>query len=336
VLSISLFNKNYFKVQPHFLSPEKQKRANCPFPSNRVVNEGNKHYTRLLTGVKAFMLYNNTYMNFIKKALKLLARTIGIIMLVWIVFVAFTPAKTDRDWNADQIVQPEISINGDEVIIKNIRNIKYRTTNDYDLGYYNSSFNLNDLESVWFMVEPFSTNPGAAHTLVSFGFKGDKYLAISVEIRKEKGESFSAVKGMLRRYELMYVIADERDVIKLRSNYRHDQVFLYPIKTDKEKIRALFLDMLARADKLQKEPEFYNTLTSTCTTNIVSHINKLVPNRVPFDYRILLPGLSDTYAFELGLIDTDLSFEEAREKFKINSRAEKYADSPEFSKMIRD
>jgi len=286
--------------------------------------------------VKALLMYNNTHMNFIKKALKLLARAIGILILIWIVFVAFTPAKTDRDWNTDQIIQPEISIDGDGVAIKNIRNITYRTTSDYDLGYYNSEFDLNDLESVWFMVEPFSTNPGAAHTLVSFGFKGDKYLAVSVEIRKEKGESFSPVKGLLRQYELMYVIADERDVIKLRSNYRHDQVFLYPIKTDKEKIRALFLDMLARADKLQKKPEFYNTITSTCMTNIVSHINKLVPDRIPFDYRILLPGYSDTYAYELGLIDTDLSFEEARTKFKINARAEKYADSSEFSKMIRD
>jgi hypothetical protein len=124
-------------------------------------------------------------------------------------------------------------------------------------------------------------------------------------------------------------------VIKLRSNYRRDQVFVYPIKTSKENIRALFVDMLVRAKSLQERPEFYNTLTSTCTTNLVSHVNKLVPHRIRFDFRILLPGYSDRYAYELGLIDTDLPFEAAREKFKINARAEKYAESPEFSKMIR-
>lgn len=186
------------------------------------------------------------------------------------------------------------------------------------------------------MVEPFSTNPGAAHTLLTFGFNDGSHLAISVEIRKEKGESFGAIKGLLRQYELMYVIADEHDVIGLRANYRHDQVFLYPIKADKSGMKSLFLDMLTRADKLQREPEFYNTLTSTCTTNIVSHVNKLVPDRVPFDYRILLPGYSNKYAYELGLIDTNLPFEEARTKFNINERAQTYADSPEFSKMIRN
>jgi hypothetical protein len=101
-------------------------------------------------------------------------------------------------------------------------------------------------------------------------------------------------------------------------------------------MKSLFLDMLARADKLQQKPEFYNTLTSTCTTNIVSHVNKLVPDRIPYDLRILLPGYSDRYAYELGLINTDLPFEEARTRFNINARAEKYADSPQFSKIIRD
>ena len=275
-------------------------------------------------------------MKIIKRIAKGLGLIIGTLVIVYVVFALFTPPKTDRDWNTDQIVEPKISIDGDVVSIKNIRNFTYRTTSDYTPGYYDKTFNLDEIKSVDFMVEPFSTNPGAAHTLLTFGFNDGSHVAISVEIRKEKGESFSAIKGLLRQYELTYVIADEHDVIGLRANYRHDQVFLYPIKTDKEKIRNLFLDMIARADKLQREPEFYNTLTSTCTTNLVSHVNKLVPDRISFDYRILLPGYSDRYAYELGLIDTDLPFEQARTKFNINARAEKYADSPDFSKMIRN
>ncbi len=274
-------------------------------------------------------------MKIIKICLRGLFWTVASLVIAYGVFCVVVQPRTDREWNLDQVIAPEISIDGDIVSIKNIRNFTYRTTTDYTPGYYDKTFNLNEIKSVDFMVEPFSTNPGAAHTLLTFGFNDDRYVAISVEIRKEKGESFGALKGLLRQYELMYVIADERDVIKLRSNYRHDQVFLYPIKTDKEQIRALFLDMLARADKLEREPEFYNTLTSTCTTNLVGHVNKLVPDRVPFDFRILLPGYSDRYAYELGLIDTDLSFEEARTKFNINARAEQYADSADFSKMIR-
>jgi hypothetical protein len=274
-------------------------------------------------------------MRYLKIILKIAAIFVIALAAAYCLFSLIVQPSNDRQWNTDQAILPEIAFDGDKVTIKNIRNFTYRTTSDYTPGYYDKTFDLDQVTSVDFMVEPFSTNPGAAHTLLSFGFEDSSYVAISVEIRKEKGESFSPLKGLLRQYELTYVIADERDVIKLRSNYRHDEVFLYPIKTSKENIRALFVDMLARAKELQENPEFYNTLTSTCTTNIVSHVNTLVPGRVPFDHRILLPGYSDRYAYELGLIDTELSFEKTRDKFKINDRAEKHADSLEFSKMIR-
>jgi hypothetical protein len=119
-------------------------------------------------------------------------------------------------------------------------------------------------------VEPFSGIPGSAHTLLSFEFENDIFVAISVEIRKEKGESYHPAKGLFDQYELMYVIGDEKDLIKLRANYRKDTVFLYPIKAEVEDIRSLFLDMIARTNKLKEKPEFYNTLTNTCTTNIVA------------------------------------------------------------------
>jgi hypothetical protein len=269
------------------------------------------------------------------KALVFAFKLCAALVFAWVVFSLFTPAKKDRDWNLDQAVLPKISINGNAVRIENIRNFEYRSTTDYTPRYYDKNFFLDQIKSVDYMVEPFSGNSGAAHTLLSFGFKDGSYVAISVEIRKEKGESFSPVKGLLRQYELMYVIADERDVIKLRTNYRKDQVFLYPIKATPEQARELFLDMLERAQKLQAKPEMYNTLTNTCTTNIVAHVNKLSPDRVSWNKNILLPATSDKYAYDLGLIDTDLSFEEARKKFNINERAEKYADSPDFSKLIR-
>jgi hypothetical protein len=189
---------------------------------------------------------------------------------------------------------------------------------------------------VYYVVEPFSGPLGAAHTFVSFEFEGDQFVSISVEIRKEKGETFSAHKGLLNKYELMYVIADERDVIKLRSNYRKDQVFLYPGRTTPEKGRQLFVDMLNRANALGEKPEFYNTLTNTCTTNIVAHVNDITPKKIPFSFKVLMPAHSDELALKVGLIDTDLPLEEARAKYKINDRAMKYADDPNFSVRIRE
>jgi hypothetical protein len=206
----------------------------------------------------------------------------------------------------------------------------------YIANYYDKTFDLNKLKRAWYVVEPFSGIPGSAHTFLSFEFEDDQFVAISVEIRKEKGESYSPIVGLFNRYELMYVIADERDVIKLRSNYRKDQVYLYPTKATQEKTKALFINMLKRANSLKEHPEFYNTITNNCTTNIVSHVNRITPNRVPFfNLRILLPANSDKLAYKLGLIDTDLSFEEMRKKYFINDRANEHANAYDFSKKIR-
>ena len=271
---------------------------------------------------------------------KMIVRFVIILILApilsYTILIFAVRPSNDRDWNKDQAILPSAVVKDNLVLIKNIRNLSYTSTSTYLVNYYDRTFDLNKLKKVWYVVEPFSGYVGAAHTFLSFEFEEDRFVAISVEIRKEKGESFSAFKGLMRQYELMYVIADERDVVKLRSNYRKDQVFVYPVKADVEKSKALFLDMIARANKLKDEPEFYNTLTSTCTTNIVDHVNKITPERVPFRLEILFPADSDRLALEAGLIDTDLTLEEARKKYLINEKAEKYANDINFSVKIRE
>lgn len=258
-----------------------------------------------------------------------------IILLIIIGHFALNRPSNERDWNIDQKILPYSALEGNVMKVHNIRNFNYRSTTDYDIDYYDKDYNIDEIETVDYIVEPFGSI-GAAHTFLSFGFKNGDYLAISVEIRKEKGESFSAVKGLFRQYELMYVVADERDVVKLRSNYRKDTVYIYPIKTSSENSKKeLFLDMFSRINSLAQKPEFYNTLTNTCTTNIVDHVNSVSPKKIPLDYRVLFPKNSDELAYKIGLIDTDLSLEEAREKFKINEKAELYADDVDFSKKIR-
>lgn len=254
----------------------------------------------------------------------------------YIALIILVRPSNDRDWSVDQAILPSVEIYGDMVNIHNIRNFSYASTTSYTPAYYDATYDISKLKRVWFVVEPFSGYVGAAHTFLSFEFEGDRYVSISVEIRKEKGESFSALKGLLRQYELMYVIADERDVVKLRSNYRKDEVFIYPIKADDDEKRALFLDMVHRADTLATKPEFYNTLTNTCTTNIVAHVNKIAPRRVPWDIDILFPANSDRLAYDIGLIDTGLSFDDMRATYLINDRAKKYADAPDFSVKIRE
>lgn len=251
-------------------------------------------------------------------------------------FLFFGPRPSnDREWTPDQERLAWAEIEGRRVRVHNVRHARYRSVDDYDVAWEDRSYDLDRLRSAWFVVEPFGDWKGPAHTLMSFGFEGDDYLAISVEIRKEKGEEFSPWKGLIRQYELVYVIGDERDLIQLRTNHRRDQVYLYPVRAPRERIEQMFVDMLRRANRLRVKPEFYNTLTSTCTTNIVRHVNELVPGRVPFSYKVLLPGYSDELAYELGLIDTELPFPEAQRHFRIDDDARGLAGRQDFSKRLR-
>lgn len=276
---------------------------------------------------------------FIQNSILYLLFIFGIFIILFLSYqlaISFITPSLDRNWAKDQKILAEVSFEDNLISIRNIRNNFYRSAEDYDTNYYDKTFDINKLKKVWFVVEPFIGKPGAAHTLVSFEFENDEFVSISAEIRKEVGESFNIWKGIANQYELVYVVADERDVVKLRSNFRKDNVYVYPVKLDKEKGQKLFRDMLTRSEKLRTTPEFYNTVLNSCTTNIVKHANFLTPGKITWNSDILFPATSDEYAYALGLIDTELSFPEVREKFFINERAARYADDPNFSRKIRE
>lgn len=274
-------------------------------------------------------------MKYIKLFGKILLALVVLAVVAYTILVIAVRPSNDRDWTTDQAVLPYAEINGDQVSVHNIRNFSYTSTSDYTPNYYDTTFDLSKIKNVYFIVEPFSGYVGAAHTFLSFEFEDNRFVSISVEIRKEKGESFSAVKGVLRQYELTYVIADERDVVKLRSNYRKDKVFVYPIKTTPEKMRAVFLNMIERANKLKDKPVFYNTLFSNCTTNLAKHVNEITPGRVSWNITYLLPENSDKYVYDVGLIDNTLPFDETRAAHFINDLAVQYANNSDFSLKIR-
>ena len=260
---------------------------------------------------------------------------LALVILGYFLLIVLVRPSNDRDWSLDTERTASAVFINDLVEIKNVRNAKYRSTTDFDARWEDRTYDLKNLESVWFIVEPFSDWRGPAHTFLSFGFGNGEYVAISIEIRKEKGESFSPLSGLLRQYELIYIIGDERDLIGLRANYRHDEVYLYKVKATPENMRELFVSMLERAYKVSQHPEFYNTLTNTCTTNIVEHINVIAPGRIPFSYKTLLPAYSDQLAYDLGLIDTILPSDQYRSAHQINEQAKLHAKNTNFSDAIR-
>ena len=240
-----------------------------------------------------------------------------------------------RRWEPYLAVLPTAELHGQHLTVRNIRHCKYLSEDDYIVRYYDKAFDLDRLESVDFLVVPFKGAPSLAHTMLSFGFGENDYLAVSVEARLEEGQTYSPVKGLMRQYELMYVVADERDVIPLRTKHRDVEVYLYPTRATPEQARILLLDMMARVNKLTVEPEFYDTFTNNCTTNIVAHINRMAPGKIPPNVGVLLPGFSDQLAYDLGLLDTQDTFERTKKRALINQRANRYASAEDFSERIR-
>lgn len=259
-------------------------------------------------------------------------------LIVFLLFLFKTPSL-DRDWNLDQKILPKIYFYWDSINIKNIRNFQYNSTSEYRVLYYDKTYDLNNIESLYYIIEPFSNYDWPAHTMMSFGFSNWDYLTISAEIRKEVGESFSAIKWLLKQYELVYMVWDENDLVKLRANYRKDEVIMYPIKTSKENIKNIFVSMLKRADYLTKNPEFYNTITNNCTTSILKHANEIRQStnksKIWWSIYTFLPSRSDTVVYDLWLIDTSMTLEQAREYYKINDLSENFWDHIEYSKFIR-
>lgn len=243
--------------------------------------------------------------------------------------------KVQAQWVPELARLPAISLDGDNLTIDGLRDCAYRTEEDFDLRYRIESYDLGELETLDLLVERFHAWDALAHTLLSFGFADGRHVVVSVEVRREVGESFDPVAGLFKQFELTYVLGTESDLIGLRTNHRKSRAWLYPMRTTKERIQSLFRSMLTRAQHLQASPEFYNTLTSTCTTNIVDHVLDLVPDRFDPDWRVILPGHSATLAYEAGLIDTDRSFDAMQEAFRIDEIAQAGPVDAAFSQRLR-
>jgi hypothetical protein len=255
-------------------------------------------------------------------------------VLLWRWF-ALEPSN-DREWQPEVAVLPYATFDGDLVTVHSIRNFDYRSETDFTPAYYDKTFDLRQLDSVD-LIASYWMGPHIAHTLLSFGFGGKDYLAISIETRKEKDESYSTVAGFFRQYELYYVVADERDVIRVRTNYRRDppeDVYVYRVTGRVENARNLFLGYLQKINALKEHPEFYNTLTTNCTTNIWTHA-RVNPEHPPLSWKLLASGHVPEYLYESGRVDNSVPFVELQRRSHINARARASDKAEDFSQRIR-
>jgi hypothetical protein len=254
-------------------------------------------------------------------------------VLLW--WTSIEPSN-ERDWQTDVAVLPYATQDGDLVTLHNVRNFEYRTEQDFVPRYDDRTFDLRELDEVD-LIAVYWMGDAIAHIMVSFGFAGD-HVAFSIETRKEKGEAYSSIAGFFKKYELIYVVGDERDLIRVRTSFRRpeESVYLYRTRMSPDNGRRLFLEYVAKTNQLKEQPEFYNTLSTNCTTDVWSLARALSATQVPLDWRVLLSGYFPEYAYDLGSLDTRMRFAELKAQSLINDRAHAAGDDPGFSGRIRE
>src|SRR5262249_23535739 len=252
-------------------------------------------------------------------------------VLVLVVWSSAMPSN-DRDWQPEVAVLSNATINGDRVTVHNIRNFDYRTETEFTPAYYDRTFELRRLDRID-LVAVYWMGPAIAHLFLTFGF-GDDHLAISIEARKDKTKPYATIPGFFRQYELVYIVADERDVIRVRTNYRKsppEAVYLFRVACTPERARRLFLDYIKDINEIREHPRYYTTLTTNCTTMILAHAAVNV-GHLPYSWKVMLSGYAPEYAYDQGRLDRSMPFAELMQRSHINAAAQAADKDPEFSK----
>jgi hypothetical protein len=250
-----------------------------------------------------------------------------IVSLVCLIFfvslqLLFQPSH-NREWELGQEVLPKISLaETGEVTIEGFRNFDWLVPEEDTIPNYETrQFNLEDITSVDVFISHFDDFEGLAHIFLSFGLSGDEPVVVSFETRREVGEQFSPVLGILRQFEIVYVVGAERDVVGLRTDVRGERVYLYPTKANQEQSQALFLVLAEDINRIYDEPKMYNTLLRNCTNEITRRVENIANIKFPFTYKSILPGYFDEVMYDLGVIDTTRSFIETKQSALIDNES---------------
>jgi hypothetical protein len=254
------------------------------------------------------------------------------ILAVW---VACLRPRNDRDWKPEHSRLPAFSATGDCVRVTDFRAFRWQADGSCEPRWEDRAFDLRGPCRLELVLEPFRDSDWLAHTMLCFGF-GDQRVAVSVEARAERGEEYGLFPGALRQFELIYVFGDEQDLLGVRAMARGSRLYLYPVRADPEFVRRLFLDLAAAADNLRAHPRFYRSLRDNCTTTLVKHMDRLLERPIGWQWDTILPGRTGRLLHRLGFMDTDLSYEQARQKFRVDEVIRRFATDPDFSRRIRE
>ncbi len=241
--------------------------------------------------------------------------------------------RLDRDWAVGMESLPLAEIVGDMLCVRHFRNFSHTTASESVPRYEERTYDLAKLSSIDYFLSHWS-GPMMAHTLVSFGFDDGQFLCVSVEARRQRWQSYSPLRGLFRSYELMFVLGDERDIVRLRTNIRRERVYMYRLRMPPQNLRRLLLDYIRRIEMLATQPAWYNSVTSNCTTNLFYRGQANVPWWMKTG--IFLNGFSARTMYRLGFLSDSLPFKELQGCCAISERALAAGDADDFSQQIRE
>ena len=242
--------------------------------------------------------------------------------------------RNDRNWEAEYARQPTARLEGSRVVVDNLRNFDWQTPGGAVERWESRTFDLDKLEGIDLFASYWSGET-IAHLILSFGFSDGQRLAVSVETRREKGEEWSAAAGFFRAYELAFVAADERDVVRLRTNVRGEDVRLYRLQTRPDMRKQIFVELITEMNQVAVNPRFYHSVWTNCTTQLV-RIARAAGRRLPLDWRMLASGHAPSYLYDHGLLDTRRPFPELRSLAAVSEKGKAAGSDPAFSDRIRE
>jgi Domain of unknown function (DUF4105) len=244
-------------------------------------------------------------------------------VVVYLVLVAIFRPSHDRVWELGQENLPQITIDANnEIVINNFRNFDWQKDGVTKPRYETRTYSLDALESVDVLISHFAEFEGLAHIFLSFGFRDGEHVVVSFETRREIGEKFSPALGMLRQFEVIYVVGSEEDLVGVRTDVReNERVYLYPTVASPEKAKELFLALTEDINAVYSKPRIYNTLFSNCTNEITDRVEDISDINFPLTWKTVLPGYFDEVLYEMGLIQADLPFSEVKKRHLIDNEA---------------
>ncbi|MEM7202641.1 MAG: DUF4105 domain-containing protein [Planctomycetota bacterium] len=258
--------------------------------------------------------------------------------VVLVCYLCLSPSH-DREWMKDVALLPHATFAGDRCTVHNVRNLEWHGPSECTPRYDTRTYDLSKLEGVDLILSYWDGNEGIAHVMHSFGFNDGSYLALSVETRMEVGETYSPTAGFFRQFELIYVLADERDLLGVRARHRAEELYLYPARYTVEEARTFLRGILNRVNEIHDRPVFYNAIAENCLTSMIPIFEEIRRDPPHFDIRVLLNGHLDEFAYEIGRLVADeshgLPFDEMRRKHAVSPTVKRLPDDASFSKNLR-